>query len=475
MTWPAFVFWGLIALGIIAPGPLLLLYFFFSFGAFTALNLIPSETSTVVPQTACAAFLVLKILLSPGRISRAIDAAIDPAALGFLFGFLVYGLFSSFVMPRLFAHMVDVVPMSNNVPWPVPLVPTGGNFNQSSLTTLSVGVVLAFSLAGRNAAFRQHALRSLLVGGLVLIATGLADLLVPASVLEPFRNAYLVSVDNEVLGHRRLAGLMPEASGFGPYCLVLAMNLFFLRPCFADRILRNIFAPAAAMVLFLMAALSTSSTAYLGLAAFSLVLAANWLRRALSSKALGRETLTLEAGAIVIGLIAIIAVLTFVPHAADPFYTMIDAMIFKKSQSASYIERSMWTRTALHAFFTTGGLGVGLGSARSSNWFAAVLGNTGIVGAAFLSCFFLRLFLFRCWSEDQKTVEFVTGLRLSLVPLALMMAASWTLADFGAGTGALLGLIASLTAPTRSLAAFAQSHEIRAQFQEEPRIQSADG
>jgi len=89
----------------------------------------------------------------------------------------------------------------------------------------------------------------------------------------------------------------------------------------------------------------------------------------------------------------------------------------------------MWTRTTLHAFFATGGLGAGLGSARSSNWFAAVLGNTGIIGAASLVCFFLRLFLLRCWSKDLRTVELVAGLRFGLIPWFMVMAVSAPVAD----------------------------------------------
>jgi hypothetical protein len=70
-----------------------------------------------------------------------------------------------------------------------------------------------------------------------------------------------------------------------------------------------------------------------------------------------------------------------VPHALDYIYDKIDVIIFKKSESESYAGRTEWTRVAWEAFFATDGLGVGLGSARTSNWFVALLSNTGIYPA----------------------------------------------------------------------------------------------
>jgi len=53
-------------------------------------------------------FLVSKNLLSKGQLSRAIDAAIDPGRLGLLLLFSLRS-FSAYVMPRLFAHMVEII------------------------------------------------------------------------------------------------------------------------------------------------------------------------------------------------------------------------------------------------------------------------------------------------------------------------------------------------------------------------------
>ncbi|HUB65692.1 MAG TPA: hypothetical protein VL996_14815 [Methylocella sp.] len=443
MTWPVVVMWILLFAGLVLPGPLPLLYLFFSLGAFASLNLIPNDSFTLLPQMACAALLVLKILLSRGQLSRAFDAAIDPSRLGLLFAYLAYGLFSSYVMPRFFAHVVEVVPMTAKVPWPVPLVPTGGNINQSALTTLSVGVVLVITLAGENAVFRRHSMLALWIGGIVLFATGIADMTMPESLLEPFRNAYVLLVDVQVYGVKRVVGLTPEASAFGPLCVAAAASLTFLRPCYENVRLRNLFVPLTILGLLTMAALSTSSSAYLGLAAFAMVFVVNWVRRALSSDAPAREGLKWEVAFALFAGLAVLAVVVLMPHALDSTYDLIDGTIFKKMDTTSYVERTGWTTAALHAFFATDGLGVGIGSARTSDWFVSVLSNTGIIGAVFLSCFFLRLFFLRSRSEDSRITEFITGLKFSLLPWFVTMAVSATTSDFGLGTAATLGLLAS--------------------------------
>ena len=103
MTWPAVVALILMILATLPRSPYVLLYLFFSLGPFVSLSLIPGDVSgsTILPQSACAVFLVCKLLLSKGQVPRAFDAVIDPAKLSLLFAFLFYGLFSAYVMPLL--------------------------------------------------------------------------------------------------------------------------------------------------------------------------------------------------------------------------------------------------------------------------------------------------------------------------------------------------------------------------------------
>jgi hypothetical protein len=119
-------------------------------------------------------------------------------------------------------------------------------------------------------------------------------------------------------------------------------------------------------------------------------------------------------------------------------------IIFKKSQTDSYVERTMWSRLALNAFYSTYGLGVGLGSVRTSNWFVSILSSTGLIGGGLLAWFILRLYVLRCRAADARTREMATGLKFSLLPTYAMLALVGTTPDIGVGPGAALGVIASL-------------------------------
>ena len=103
----------------------------------------------------------------------------------------------------------------------------------------------------------------------------------------------------------------------------------------------------------------------------------------------------------------------------------------------------MWTKVGMDAFFATNGLGVGLGSARTSNWYVAILSNTGIIGGTLLALFIVRLFL-RRGPPEPGAAEFVAGLKFSLLPGFVMAALAGTTPDIGVGMGATFGLITSL-------------------------------
>jgi hypothetical protein len=455
MTWPAVLFWILIVIGVFSRGPILL-YLFFMFGPFAALTMVPAESIGVnlLPQSVCAVFLVCKVILSKGQLPRAFEAAIDPARLGLLFIFLIYGFFTAYVMPRLFAHMVEVMPMNATVPWAVLLEPTSGNFTQPAYMALSVGMALAFYMDGRSASFRRHYLQAILLGSLVLIATGFVDMTFSAAglgdLLEPFRNAtYGLLVNVEIGGSKRVVGLTPEASSFGAGCVGAMASLAFLRPCFENVFLRSRIVPLTIFGLLGMAVLSTSSTAYVGLAIFALVYAVNWLRRTLSPNAPAREGLKWEAGlALAAGLLTL-CIIALVPSTLDPVYNMVDELIFKKGETASFAERSMWTKVGMDAFFATHGLGVGLGSERTSNWYVGILSNTGIIGAALLAWFILRLYIQRC-RGDRMMVEYATALKFSLVPWFVMSGLAGTTPNIGEAVGAIFGILtATQTGPTR--------------------------
>jgi hypothetical protein len=451
VTWPAIAFWLLILVGFILRGPLLL-YVFTTAAAFGTLQMVPGDMVEVnlLPQSVCAVFLVGKILLSQSQMARVVDAAIDPAKLGVLFLFLAYGLLSAYAMPRLFAHSIAVIPISASAVSPAALVPTSANITQSAYLALSIGMALAFTLVGARPNFQRHYLQAILLGGIVVIVTGLMDLLLPADLLAPFRNAtYALLVNAEAFGGKRVVGLMPEASAYGPLCVSTAASLAILRPLF-PKFLRGLVVPVAIAGLVAMALLSTSSVAFVGLGVFGVVYALNWLRRFLAPAPLSFEGFRWEALAAIAALLIFLFMLALAPSLLDPVFERVDVVVFEKTASISYAQRMMWNQVGMDAFFATNGIGAGLGSARSSSWFVAILSNTGIIGATILGWFILRLFLQRGPSEP-RAAEFVAALKFSLLPVFAMAGLTGLSPDFGVMTGASFGLITAADIQTRLL------------------------
>jgi hypothetical protein len=76
----------------------------------------------------------------------------------------------------------------------------------------------------------------------------------------------------------------------------------------------------------------------------------------------------------------------------EPFVNLLNSMVLEKSASDSAIERSYWNAKGLQAFTDTGGLGIGIGSSRSSSLVVSVASQLGIIGSllfVILICFLL--------------------------------------------------------------------------------------
>jgi hypothetical protein len=109
---------------------------------------------------------------------------------------------------------------------------------------------------------------------------------------------------------------------------------------------------------------------------------------------------------VVAAVVILLAVVALAPDLMKPIYERLDALIFKKSETTSFDDRTRCTNTPLNAFFATDGLGVGFGSVMTSNWFVAILSSTGIFGAVLLFIFILRLYILRCRNRnaDPRTM-----------------------------------------------------------------------
>ena len=449
MTWPAFVLWAMIIGALFMRGPVALLYLFYASGAVGTLVMAPANVVggiNLLPQSFCALFLLLKLLVRPGGSARVLQLATNPRELGFLTLFLVWSVFAAYAMPRFFMGRVDVIPITVAVADPQPLVPTSANFTQSAYMVLSAGLIYVCAVFSRSADFQRHFMRANLIASVVLVLTGVADLATQGTdVLAPFRNAtYGLATDVELLGSKRVVGLMPEASTYGAACVSILSVLLFLRANFEPR-LRRIAVPVTITGLVVMALLSKSSTGYVGLGILGLTYVASLVWRLSSRRSANRRGVFLEFGVLAFAVLVVLTIIVTNSSLLDPLTNSINLLVFQKTKSESYIERTAWTHYAWNAFLETGGWGVGLGGARASNWYYSVLSNTGWIGAILLAVFFVQTFLRRPTEIQGDQPGISNGLKFSIIPNLVMSGLSGTTPDLGAQNGIIYGIITSLS------------------------------
>jgi hypothetical protein len=450
LTYPALVFWCLLGAGIFLPLEVLLGILISSL-PFGSLSLLPAEGIggvTILPQSTFAALFIARIAFAGdiadlARISRLLSLR----RAGLLILFLAAGLCVTTFAPSLLRDTIVIVPMRlTGVLALDTLAPGQANFTQSMYVALSVALVFSTALLTKRKHFIPFMLTALLVGGSITIVTGLADFALATShsdVLDPFRTAsYALLTEAQVQGARRVVGLMPEASAFGALAVGFASALAFLWPFF-DSTATRVLAVILGLLLVGAALLSTSSTAYGGLAVLVLCYLAGWLRRLVRGHDIERKALKIEL--VAASLASLFAFLLFAakPGLLDPLSELADAMIFNKANTLSFYERSVWNTTSWNAFMESWGLGVGLGSTRTSNWFVSIISNTGTVGALFLGLFLFQTFM-RRGNDDLSTSGLMSACKLALIPNFAMAAVAGTTPDFGPLIAILLGIITGL-------------------------------
>lgn len=449
MSWPAAVLWALLPLLMLLRGPALL-YMTLIVSVFMSLQMLPGEGdgANLLPVTLYAAALAARVFVMPGNVLRGVESALDMRRMGLFTAFIVYAVMSAVLLPRMFAGLVEVIPISGgSFDGPSLVQPRSGNITQSGYILVSYSTALALSVIGSRDDVRRHYLRALVATALALFATGLVDLAADrlglATLLAPFRTAsYELLTDVETNGVKRVVGLTPEASAFGALCVSAAAALLLLRPLYRpgwERLVANVALLGAAG----MAILSTSTTAYAGGAVLAVVYLIDLTRRALRPGALGRESVKLEFVLLTSAAFAAVAVIAFAPHVVAPFFDLIDKVVFQKSASMSYYQRNLWTQIGWGAFVDSGGLGVGFGSVRVSNWVVAILSSTGVIGGCLIFGFVVQKVVASTRSETAEVKCLKKGLGLWLLPVFSMALFAGTIPDIGVMTAAALGMLST--------------------------------
>ena len=450
MNLPCIVTLCLLVFAFFRPGNLLLNVAFFLL-AFGAMAIVPAEMLgglTILSSAVAFILVFLKVALRGNGVDKLIKASLDPRGMGILALYTVIAIVGALALPRIFAGSIMVFPMSGSMTI-VPVYPTGSNINQAADLLISFSVATAFFVLAKSEDFHTRFTNALLWAGGAVVITGVADFISPyvglSVVLAEFRTAsYAFLTDNVVLGVRRIIGLMTEASSYGTLAATIGGFLLFTRNAF-PKSLRLRAALPLAITCLVFAALSTSSSAYLALACVGALFVADYGYR-LSFGTKKQKTGALK-GLIVFSFIGLIGlcIMAALPQVRDPIVNMVDATIFKKSQSTSFMERSMWNTSAWDAFKDSSGVGIGVGSARTSNFFINVLASTGILGGLLFGAFLFQVFFAKLDKAQSDAFELVHGAKLSLLIGFVGLALSGTTPDYGVYSGSVMGMIIGIS------------------------------
>jgi hypothetical protein len=447
-AWPELVLWVLYLVGVFSRGPLLL-YVFSVAVIFGGLSMLPPQVSglNIPAQSTCGGFLLLAILLRADNLVVALRQAVDVRKLGLLTFFGVYVIYTSFEFPRLFQGKVLLYAL-NQSKTPSPLHPTSANFDQLVYMLIAIGLTFAIASASRSEIFRRHFLRSILWAASALVISGIIDLVFTFAhanvLLTPFHNATYRSLDvTSIAGVPRVTGFMPEASIFGTWSVTFLSFVTFNGGAFPPSTRRRL-VPLLIFGLLVMSLMSTASTAYAGLAVMILVYLGKLFFDLVLVRISGTTPLRRLFYFVVTVLLLVALFVAVTPFLWSKVVRLLDAILFDKNLSSSYLERSRWTAAGVHAIIATYGIGVGVGSVRTSSWLVNIVASTGVLGTMLFFGFVARVSYRAATNPDPDDRRIAINVLLSLIPYAAMTCVSGTTPDPGIWPMCLLGFVYGL-------------------------------
>ncbi|MEM5341673.1 hypothetical protein [Paraburkholderia azotifigens] len=306
----------------------------------------------------------------------------------------LWGVAGAVILPRLLQGSTLVFPVDRGITGVAmlqPLGPVSGNLSQA---IYCVGDLAVYACMVAFLKYRG-AYRALASGIFLLtcldVSAGVIDFVTHAAgldVMSVIKTASYADLSGEELGGLvRITGTFAETSAFSSFTLplfVFCLNLWLLgyRPKMA-----GLLAIATGTLLLM----STSGTAYVGLAAYMGVQVFSRPGR-VSPGALERQQRMWIIAACA-GVLGTLYVLLFMPGVAKALTDFVDTTVMSKADSSSGIERMSWNTQGVTNFLDTYGIGVGLGSIRASSFVVVVLANLGAVGVICYGMFLARTLL----------------------------------------------------------------------------------
>lgn len=358
-------------------------------GTAAAIQLPALGGATILPSLVVLGFLTFSVLRYQGLRAAGLASLSFPSA-GFWFLItVIYGLITALFLPSVFSGMTNVYSMARGDAEvgiiTLPLEPRASNVTQSFYLVAGLVCFIVVAALARSGYSRSIASAILVAAGLNLFfafldlatyATGTQD------YLSFIRNAnYRMLESGEIQGFKRIVGSFAEA---GAYSYATIGFYAFAISLWLDRY-RAPYLSVIAGVSLLTLLLSTSSTAYLTVAAFSLILYASATRRLIEYRGTQRHFAFILFGPVALVILAAGAML--VPAAMETISALFDSTITNKLSTQSGVERMEWNRQATEVFFDTYGIGAGVGSVRASSFLIAILANCGVLGLLLFAIF----------------------------------------------------------------------------------------
>ncbi len=446
---PTFIGLVTVAIGVwllLRGTPLQLLCTMLAMGLFeaSAAVILPALSGSSIPPPRFAlGFLALAIIQQLQTRSSLLREAVG-ANLAFV-TFAAYGMIGAFLLPKIFAGQINVVPMRagglRHLTDTLPLF-----FSAQNITTgfymAGTGLTAVLAYIACRLSPNVSLIVKFCVGiALVQAVTGILGVALSGTpwdlVVDFVRNGSYSQLRQAAEGYVRISGFMAEPSAYSRLSIpwmILAFELW----------LRKI-SPAwtgfAAVLLAAVLVLSTSSTAYIGLASYAVLLSA---RFATLPRYLTADRVVPLAICVMLGFIMVLGLILFYGPAADAFTEMVDQMTVGKSSSNSGQQRMFWAMQGIDAFTFSMGLGIGAGSFRSSSLIMAIIGSMGVIGIVTFVASCAVLFLPRKPLED-KTRQAISesaawAAVAGLIPAMVMLGAPDPGMEFAAFAGISLAL-----------------------------------
>jgi hypothetical protein len=353
-------------------------------GAAAAAVLTAMGGANVQPSHVLLGFVAASFPFYRGYLALSLQSLKFPRPGFWLLATVLYGLVATIFMPRMFSGLTNVFAIARTGNMGMiallPLAPVSGNLTQMLYFTAGLVCFVVFLVYASDSRNIRIFANAVIACAVVNLAFGALDLVTywtnANDVLSFIRNAnYTMLYEIELGGFKRVVGSFTEAAAYASTTLWLF--------AFASRLWLFGIAPVTTGVISALSlvalAAAFSTTGYAGLACYATIEYGLIFARVLSGRSSKAMVAVLFLAPIILASI-IIAMAIHEPTWAT-VRELFQITFVDKLSSESGVERASWNRQALLNVIETMGLGVGVGSTRTSSWLLAVPVNLGVFGS----------------------------------------------------------------------------------------------